>query len=168
MIHHKTDGKPELPWRFLARAAPKHSVLLWLGDFPPRVEPESWAVLKRRYQTMGFRVDDPWEREFPAARLAAYDPSAGRLVTLDGGSAERARKHFEEAVRIQKGELPGPFVELAEGQSVANQDRAEFEKLMNQALALDPDKNPGVRLVSLIMQQRAKGLLAHVDELFAK
>jgi uncharacterized protein (DUF58 family) len=86
-----TDRAPELPWRFLARAAPKHSVLLWLGDFPPRAEPEGWAVLQRRYQTMGFRVDDPWEHTLPAQEsFAAYDPAAGRLVTLEGNAAERA------------------------------------------------------------------------------
>lgn len=106
-----TDEKPTLPWRFLARAAPKHSVLIWLGDFPPPLpaeqnpdvpptsfsasregtQPEGWAVLQRRYQTMGFRVDDPWERALPAGEsFAAYDPAAGRLVTLDGSAAERA------------------------------------------------------------------------------
>ena len=86
-----TDLAPELPWRFLARAAPKHSVLIWLGDFPPRIAPEGWPVLQRRYQTMGFRVDDPWERALPTGEsFAAYDPAAGRLVTLDGSAAERA------------------------------------------------------------------------------
>jgi uncharacterized protein (DUF58 family) len=86
-----TDGAPEIPWRFLARAAPKHSVLIWLGDFPPRVAPEGWAVLQRRYQTMGFRVDDPWERTLPTGEaFAAYDPTSGRLVTLEGNAAERA------------------------------------------------------------------------------
>jgi len=86
-----TDGAPEIPWRFLARAAPKHSVLIWLGDFPPRVAPEGWAVLQRRYQTMGFRVDDPWERSLPTGEaFAAYDPTSGRLVTLEGNAAERA------------------------------------------------------------------------------
>lgn len=86
-----TDGPAEIPWRFLARAAPKHSVFLWLGDFPPRVEPEGWGVLQNRYQTMGFRVDDPWERALPTSEsFAAYDPSAGRLVTLEGSAAERA------------------------------------------------------------------------------
>src|SRR5882724_897526 len=80
----------QIPWRFLARAAPKHSVLLWLGDFPPRVEPEGWSVVQLRYQTMGFCVDDPWERELPAGEMfAAYDPAAGRLVTLEGSGAER-------------------------------------------------------------------------------
>jgi hypothetical protein len=93
-----TAGTAEIPWRFLARAAPKHSVLIWLADFPPgprgargTAHPEGWAVLQRRYQTMGFRVDDPWERNLPAGEtFAAFDPVAGRLVTLEGSSAERA------------------------------------------------------------------------------
>ena len=80
-----------IPWRLLARAAPKHSVLLWLGDFPPGPVPDGWPVLQRRYQTMGFRVDDPWERALPDRGLfAAYDPAAGRLVTLENSAAERA------------------------------------------------------------------------------
>jgi uncharacterized protein (DUF58 family) len=93
-----TDSAPEIPWRFLARAAPKHSVLIWLGDFPPvtrggrdGLQPDGWPVLQRRYQTMGFRVDDPWERALPGGEaFAAYDPTAGRLVTLEGNAAERA------------------------------------------------------------------------------
>jgi uncharacterized protein (DUF58 family) len=93
-----TDATPEIPWRFLARAAPKHSVLIWLGDFPPvtrggrdGLQPDGWPVLQRRYQTMGFRVDDPWERALPTGEaFAAYDPTAGRLVTLEGNAAERA------------------------------------------------------------------------------
>jgi hypothetical protein len=85
-----TEGQPQMPWRFLARAAPKHSVLLWLSDFPPRPEPEGWAVMQRRYQTMGFRVDDPWERELPGDEVfAAYDPTADRLVTIEGSSSEQ-------------------------------------------------------------------------------
>src|SRR4051812_31016688 len=81
-----------IPWRLLARAAPRHSIMIWLGDFPPRIEPEGWGVLSRRYQTMGFRVDDPWERELPHDRtLTTYDPVAGRLVMLNGmSSAQRA------------------------------------------------------------------------------
>ncbi|MBC7367097.1 MAG: DUF58 domain-containing protein [Undibacterium sp.] len=80
-----------IPWRLLSRAAPKHSVMLWLGDFAPRPEPEGWTVLRRRYQTMGFRVDDPWERALPnQGQFAAYDPTTGQLVTIENSSAERA------------------------------------------------------------------------------
>ncbi len=124
-------------------------------------------------------VDFPVVRSM-ANRALALDPewSEGTIhelfISLDsqpealGGSPEAARKHFAEAIRIQKGQLPGPYVELAEGQSIANQDRAEFEKLMNQAIALDVNVQPSVRLVSLIMQSRARGLLEHINDLFAK
>jgi predicted anti-sigma-YlaC factor YlaD len=124
-------------------------------------------------------IDFPIVRAL-ANRALALDPewSNGTIhelfITLDsqpealGGSPEGARKHFAEAVRIQKGQLPSPYVQLAEGQSIFNQDRAEFEKLMNQAIALDPNVQPSVRLVSLIMQKRARGMLEHIDELFSK
>ncbi|OHE89384.1 MAG: hypothetical protein A3G75_07245 [Verrucomicrobia bacterium RIFCSPLOWO2_12_FULL_64_8] len=81
----------EIPWSLLSHAAPRHSVLIWLSDFPPRAALEGWTVLRRRYQTMGFRVDDPWERQLPTGdTLTAYDPLAGRLVALDGTAVQRA------------------------------------------------------------------------------
>jgi hypothetical protein len=82
---------PQIPWQLIARAAPKHSILIWLSDFPPRDVPDGWSVLQRRYQTMGFRVDDPWERSLPAGEtLVAYDPLASRLVLIDGSAGQRA------------------------------------------------------------------------------
>ncbi len=123
--------------------------------------------------------------DFPAVRALgeralALDPGWSNgtihelLITLDsqdeqlGGSEANARKHFEEALRIQKSQLPGPYVELAEGVALSKQNREEYEKLMKQALALDVNVQPSVRLVSLIMQRRAKNGLAHLDELFPK
>jgi uncharacterized protein (DUF58 family) len=89
-----------VPWRLLAKAAPRHSILIWLGDFPPRVEPEGWSVLSRRYQTMGFRVEDAWDRELPAERvLATYDPVAGRIVHLNGTSSAQRAAHAEWVAR---------------------------------------------------------------------
>ncbi|MEZ5414476.1 MAG: DUF58 domain-containing protein [Opitutaceae bacterium] len=111
-------GIAEIPWRLLSRAAPKHSVMIWLGDFAPRAQPEGWLVMQRRYQTMGFRVDDPWERELPASGLfTAYDPTAGRLVTLEGSAAEKAahatwRRQREEAWQAL---YPDPLSRLVVG-----------------------------------------------------
>ncbi|ATC62521.1 DUF58 domain-containing protein [Nibricoccus aquaticus] len=80
-----------IPWRLISKTAPKHSILIWLGDFAARPAPDGWPLMQRRYQTMGFRVDDPWDRELPAGdSFAAYDPVNGRLVTIEGSSAERA------------------------------------------------------------------------------
>jgi uncharacterized protein (DUF58 family) len=91
-----TPGNADIPWRLLAHAAPRHSILIWLSDFPPRSEPEGWSVLTRRYNTMGFRVSDPWEADLPDTRiLTAYDPVAGRLVNLNGASAAQRNAHAE-------------------------------------------------------------------------
>jgi hypothetical protein len=89
-----------------------------LSDFPPREAPEGWTVMQRRYQTMGFRVDDPWERELPRGDpFAAYDPTAGRLVTLEGSAAERVahagwRERREAAWRAL---FPDPLSKLVVG-----------------------------------------------------
>src|SRR4051812_28588670 len=32
-IAHRPESSASIPWRLLARAAPRHSVLIWLGDF---------------------------------------------------------------------------------------------------------------------------------------
>jgi Protein of unknown function DUF58 len=88
--HRDRPAACDIPWQLLARTAPRHSIVIWLSDFPPREVPEGWGVLRRRYNTMGFRVDDPWERALPAGdSLVAYDPLAGRLVTLDGTAMQR-------------------------------------------------------------------------------
>lgn len=95
------------------------------------------------------------------------------MITLDsqallGGSEEAARRHFDRAVEIQRGLSPGPYISLAMGVSVARQDRAEFERLMNTALAVDPDDEPTARLTTLLLQRRAQALLDQVDFLFLK
>ena len=115
-----------IPWRLLAHAAPRHSILIWLGDFPPRISPEGWSVLSRRYQPMGFRVDDPWERELPTDRvLTTYDPVAGRLVSLNGASASQRAAHAEWTQQRDaafKAIFPDPLSRLVVG---ADQPRLE-------------------------------------------
>jgi len=59
-------------------------------------------------------------------------------------------------------------VALATCVAMPAQDRQEFEKLLQAALAIDPDKDPSVRLVSLVQQRRARALLDHIDAMFTK
>jgi len=96
----------------------------------------------------------------------------GVLITLEalpeamGGSAERAREHFDRAVQLSKGMSAGPYVTLAESVSVPAQDFREFESLLESALAIDPDAEPSLRLMNLIIQKRARWLLGRLEELF--
>ena len=83
-----------------------------------------------------------------------------------GGSPERARGHFERAVELSRGRLAGPYLSLAQGLSVAEGDRAEFERLLETALAIDPQEAPESMLANLLAQRRARFLLDHMDDYF--
>jgi predicted anti-sigma-YlaC factor YlaD len=86
----------------------------------------------------------------------------------EGDPVARSRKHFQRALELSGGQLAGPMVSFAEAVSVQRQDQAEFKSLLERALAIDPNTKPQWRLVNLIMQQRARWLLDHNDDLFLK
>ncbi|MEM9398981.1 MAG: DUF58 domain-containing protein [Verrucomicrobiota bacterium] len=86
--------KLEIPWRMLSHTLPKHSLVLWLGDFLPGAKPEGWVVLQRRFQMVGFRVDDTWERSLPhVGTITAFDPVTSDLVHLDTEDEENRMEH---------------------------------------------------------------------------
>jgi len=93
---------------------------------------------------------------YELARQASGDPVA------------RARTHFDRQLALTNGQQAGLFVSFAEAVSVQKQDRAEFESLLKRALRVDPDGRPEWRLQNLVMQRRARWLLAREDDLFVK
>jgi predicted anti-sigma-YlaC factor YlaD len=94
------------------------------------------------------------------------------LITLDGmsptmgGDAGRARKHFDRAVELSKGQSASAYVAMAASVAQPAQNREEFDALLEKALAIDPDDVPDSRLATIIAQQRARILQSRVDELF--
>jgi predicted anti-sigma-YlaC factor YlaD len=133
---------------------------------------------------IGLGLDRPdLVADFPAvrallARALALDESWGEgaihaaLISLEatpesmGGSAERARAHFERAVELSRGESAGPYVSYAASVARPAGDRAGFETLLRQALAVDPDAAESQRLANHIAQRRARHLLSRADEFF--
>jgi predicted anti-sigma-YlaC factor YlaD len=94
------------------------------------------------------------------------------LISLDslpeamGGSVQNARRHFARSVELSKGQAASPYVSLASGISVAEQNRQEFDDLLAKALAIDVNHVPRLRLANVIYQRKARALLARADELF--
>ncbi|MCF3651751.1 DUF58 domain-containing protein [Synoicihabitans lomoniglobus] len=89
------DTRPlKMPWRFVGQAAPKHSILVWCGDFAPQPEPHGWSIITGRYHAVGFKVDDPWERGLPPDKaFSVYDPVAQHLVVLNPRSKAHQEAH---------------------------------------------------------------------------
>jgi predicted anti-sigma-YlaC factor YlaD len=130
------------------------------------MEPDTLAIdfpAVRALAERGLALDETWWNGALHELMIVLDSQE-----LLGGSQQRAREHFDKAVAMQKGLLPGPYISLAMGVSVVNQDRAEFEALMNKALALDPEAMPTERLTTTLLQRRAKSLLDQTDFLFLK
>ncbi|OLD64094.1 MAG: hypothetical protein AUI47_07400 [Acidobacteria bacterium 13_1_40CM_2_68_5] len=113
----------------------------------------------------GFELEPDFDHGSIHEFLISFDGSRSDSM---GGSIERARRHFEEAVRLSGGLRAAPLVDLAESVSVRLQDRAEFESLLRRALRIDVDARPEWRLSNLIMQRRARWLLGRADQLFVE
>jgi len=101
----------------------------------------------------------PAAAKLPASELA-------KLAGAAGNPAARARKHFERAMALARGTDASPLVAFAEAVTIQKQGVKEFESLLNQALAINPDANPDLRLLNTVMQRRARWLLSRESELF--
>ena len=83
-----------------------------------------------------------------------------------GGSPEKARSLFERGVELSSGASAGPYVSLAQGVVVVEQDWEEFQRLLETAVEIDPESAPSIRLVNAIEQERARWLLERIDLYF--
>ncbi len=95
--------------------------------------------------------------------MIVYD---GGRPTAGGGSIDRAREDLARALQLAGGRRAAPLVAFAETVDIATQDRAEFNKLLDQALAINIDDAPDQRLANIIAQRRARWLLGRMDRLF--
>ena len=109
-------------------------------------------------------LDETWSKGALHELMISIDSLPEAL----GGSPENARKHFARAVELQGGLSAGPYVALATGVAVPAQNKAEYEQLLQKALAVDPGKDPSNRLVNIISQRRARALLDQEDAHFSK
>ncbi len=98
--------------------------------------------------------------------LMSFESVRTKVDTADGTLEERIRRDFDGAIKFTQGHYAGPYVTLAEGICIQNQNRDEFMELLNKALAIDIDKYPECRLENVLMQKRAHWLLEKSDDLF--
>jgi predicted anti-sigma-YlaC factor YlaD len=115
------------------------------------------AIMKR-----ALALDEGYEHGAVHDFFISYD--GGRPASA-GGSVDRARQHLERALALGGGHRAWPLVTFAEVVSVSLQDRKEFDRLLRQALEVDPGAVADLRLTNLLAQRRARWLLARADEL---
>jgi len=106
-------------------------------------------------------LDDSFDQGSIHTFLIRYE--MGRPGLTDD-AVLRARNHFNRAVELSAGTMASPYLALAEAVSVATQNRKEFERALNYALAIDVEAYPERRLENLAMQEKARWLLDRVED----
>jgi len=147
---------PVLYWTALAWGA----TIAVSKDDPHRVAelPQMEALIDRALE-----LDEAYDHGAIHTFLITYEMSR---EGAPGDPADRARYHFARALELSQGRLASPWVALAESVSLQEQRVDEFDRLLGEALAIDPDAHPEFRLMNLIMQRRARWLLSQREELF--
>lgn len=156
--------------------------------------PETWPILDKDMAGLAYwgaaawggwislGKDDPdLLADLPlAARLArlawqaAPDWGHGSLTGLlasfeaarPGGDRAQALAWFDRAIVQSAGRSAGPLVAKAEGVALPAGDRAAFEALLNQALAIPEADDDPLALQNRVMRQRAAWLLERSGDLF--
>jgi predicted anti-sigma-YlaC factor YlaD len=155
----RTATKSDVPLLYWTAAAWASTISL-SKDNPELVGqiPAMEALMDRALE-----LDESYDHGSIHTFMISYEMSRAGVA---GDPAARARKHFERAMALSKGTDTSPLVALAEAVTIQKQDVKEFESLLIQALAINPDVNPDTRLLNTVMQRRARWLLSRQSELF--
>ncbi len=108
-------------------------------------------------------LDESYDRGALHEFMISYQ---GGRSPMQGGGPELARAHFARAVELGGDIKVGSLVSLAESVSIGEQNRPEFERLLDLALEFNADLYPANRLANLVAQKRARLLLSRADSFF--
>jgi predicted anti-sigma-YlaC factor YlaD len=120
--------------------------------------PEVEAMLNRALE-----LDEDWNQGALHAfqvQLAAAQPGELNYAAI--------QQHYQRALDLSQGKDASLYLAYAETVSVAQQTRAEFDSLIEKALAVDVDADPNRRLLNALAHRRAEWLRERADELILK
>jgi tetratricopeptide (TPR) repeat protein len=90
----------------------------------------------------------------------------GSRPRMLGGNPERAKAHFETALRLNGGKFLMTYVYYARSYAVQTQDEQLFNELLTKVESASLDILPEFRLANAIAKQKARRLLSHQSDLF--
>ena len=113
-----------------------------------------------RLAEQAWAADPDWGDGALTGLLGSFE--AGRA----GGSMQRALGYFDQSIAQSAGRSAGAYLAKAEGYAQPAGDRALFEQLLQQALAIKDEAGSPVTLQNEVMRRRARWLLSKTDDLF--
>ena len=151
--------KADVPLAYYTGAAWAAAFSIDVADAELATDQGTIEKLMRR----ALALDESWEN----GSLHDFFISWEAAHASSGGSYDAATTHYERSKALSGGKRISHTVSYAESVMVPQQKRAEFESLLNEALAVDITKAPKEQtLPNVLAQKRARWLLQRADELF--
>jgi predicted anti-sigma-YlaC factor YlaD len=113
-----------------------------------------------RLAEIAWAVDPDWGDGSLTGLLGSFE--AGRSA----GNAQRALSYFDRSIAQSAGRSAGGYLAKAEGYAQPAGDRALFEQLLQQAMAIKDEAGSPLTLQNEVMRRRARWLLEKADDLF--
>lgn len=113
-----------------------------------------------RLAQLAWAVDPAWGQGALSGLMGTFE------AARPGGSQARALAHFDQAIAQSAGLSAGPLLGKAEGYAQPAGERALFEQLLQQALAIKEGVDSPQALQNEVMRRRARWLLEKADDLF--
>jgi tetratricopeptide (TPR) repeat protein len=154
-----TRSAADVPATFWAAFGWGSSIYLSLTD------PDAIGDLPKTEALMNFAAEHDSAYYFGGAHVFLGTLYGSRPRIL-GGDLEKARAHFEKALRINGGKFLMTYVYYARSVAVQAQDEALFEELLGKVLKAPDDILPRARLANQVAKRKAKLLLSRKSELF--
>ena len=84
-----------------------------------------------------------------------------------GGDKAKAEIHFKRALEKSRMLAAGPYVSYASAVCIPAQDYDGFRENLEKAMAIDPDKEPSMRLLNILSRRKANYLLDTAKNYFS-
>lgn len=132
----------------------------WISLSKDNPEVVADLPLAVRLAHLAWAVDPDWGQGALTGLLAIFEASR------PGGNQAQALRWFDQAIVQANGQSAGPLLGKAESYAQPAGDRAMFEQLLHQALAIRDEAGSPLTLQNEVMRRRARWLLEKTDDLF--
>jgi hypothetical protein len=113
-----------------------------------------------RLAQLAWQTDPDWGQGTLTGLMASFE------VARPGGQRAQALAWYDQAIAQSAGQSAGALLGKAEGYALPAGDRAAFEALLKQALAVREVSDSPLTLQNEVMRRRAAWLLDQADDLF--
>lgn len=136
----------------------------------------NWVNLKKadiaavaelpRVEIMMRRVLDQDETFYNGGVHLFYGVYYGSRPKMLGGNPQKAKEHFQKALRMSDGKFLMPKLFMAQFYAIPTQDEALFKSSLEEVLKAPADLMPSERLANQVAKRRAEKLLAAQKDYF--